>query len=493
MQDGRTAPAGAETIGGLADADRPRDVCRRAASATSRRALLGGAAALAVANRRPAAAAAGSVIVVGAGVSGLKAARDLHDAGWSVTVLEARDRIGGRIHTDESALGVPIDLGASWIHGLGDENPIARIARAEGWRLAPTDYDDWTLYDATGREVPPEEEADGYRLYRDVLRSARKRANRRNRDTSLRAALDREMRRRRLSPEARRAVDFNVNVEIEHEYAGPARDLSVWWWDNDEWLGGRSDAMVRDGYRQLLDLLLGNGADRLDVETGAAVERVEHGPTGVRVTVAGEGPPRAADACVVTVPLGVLKANAIAFSPPLPRAKRRAIAGLNMGILDKCFLRYPARFWDDSELVGHMAATAGAWAEWYDLERVSGAPIILGFNAADFAADLEDLPDDEIAAQAHSVLRAIYGSSIPEPTAFLVTKWGKDPWTRGSYAHVPPGMNTTAYAEIGKPVGARLFFAGEHTIKNYPNTVAGAYMSGARAAREVTKAVGGRR
>lgn len=453
-----------------------------------RRAVVGSA--LALAGARKAAAAPRSAVVVGAGVAGLKAARDLHDAGWSVTVLEARDRLGGRVWTDDATFGAPVDLGASWIHGLGDANPVARLAQTEGWGLAGTDYDDRSLYDSEGRPVPPAQESADFALYRKVLRSARAWAERRRRDTSLRAALDREIARRTLSPDRRRGVEYNVNTEIEHEYGADSADLSVWWWDNDQWLGGQRDAMVRDGYRQLVELLVGSGGGRLAVETGAAVERIERRADGVLVTVGGESSPRVADACVVTVPLGILQDGGVTFVPALPAAKRRAIAGLRMGVLDKCLLQYPDRFWGERELIGYVSETRGAWAEWYDLERVTGIPLIVGFNAGAYAQELGGRDAAAVAAEGHAVLRTIYGPDIPAPTAFRVTNWGADSWARGSYAHVPPGMNTTAYAEIGKPVGGRLFFAGEHTIKDYPNTVAGAFLTGQRAAREARSALG---
>jgi monoamine oxidase len=436
-----------------------------------------------------------TAIVVGSGVSGLKAARDLMTAGYSVTVFEGNSRIGGRTWTrdagDTLGAGVRVDLGASWIHGTQDANPIWRIARQQGWRTLPTNWNDGTLYFQSGnavREVPGSVEGRAWNLYRSVLKTARKAANRRNRDQSMQAAFDREIRRRGVTGLDRQLVLHYLNTEIEHDYAGAASDLSVWWWDNDKYLGGSNDAVIAGGYVQLVDLLRAG----LTIRTGAVVKRVEHSATGATVTLA-NGERHSAAACIVTVPLGVLKSlngtAALAFSPLLPQDQRDAISRLRMGALNKCYLRYPVKFWGDGQVISYAAEKTGYWAEWLDFSRVTGQNIILGFNAGKYGIEIEKKSDAQIAAEAHAVLRSIYGGSIPAPSGSLVTKWMRDPFSLGSYAHVPPGSNTTDYGLLGQPSGKRLFLAGEHTTRDYPNTVHGAYLTGERAARQVRSAV----
>ncbi|MFM9105866.1 MAG: flavin monoamine oxidase family protein, partial [Chloroflexota bacterium] len=440
--------------------------------------------------------AARTASVAGSGVSGLKAARDLAAAGYAVTVLEGNDRIGGRTWTRDASpelgAGVRVDMGASWIHGTQDANPIWRISREQGWRTATTNWNDGRLFYQAGasvREVPASDENRSWSLYRSVLKSARKAANRRERDQSLRAALDAEIRRRGVAGLDRQLLEYWVHSEIELDYAGAASDLSVWWWDNDKYLGGSNDAVVADGYGQLVNLLAGG----LDIRTGAVVKRVEHGASGVTVTTA-NGQRYAASAAVVTVPLGVLRARngaaALAFAPDLPPDQRAAISRLRMGALNKCYLRYPVKFWGNGQVTSYAARKIGTWAEWLDFSRFTGQNVIVGFNGGKYGIDIEKKSDAQIAGEAHAVLRAIYGAAIPSPSGYLVTRWMRDPFALGSYAHVPPGSNTSDYGLLGQPSGKRLFLAGEHTTRDYPNTVHGAFLTGERAARQVRQAVG---
>ena len=448
---------------------------------------------LAVAN-----AAAPSVIVVGAGISGLAAAADLVSSGCRVTVLEGRDRIGGRAWThsasnDDLGNGVSVDLGAAWIHGLREANPIAAIADREDWDLAVTNWDDGILHRETDTGVTSVSNAAvdrTWNLYRDVISAARRAADRRSRDQSMQAALDAELRRRALSSADEQLVRYWASSEIEYDYAGALDDLSAWWFDNDKYLGGSSEAIVKAGYRQLVDLL----SDGLTIRTSAIVKQITHARSGVEVRLQG-GEILTADSCIVTVPLGVLQASAtetagITISPALPRAHRRAISGLRMGALNKLFLRYPENFWGNDQIISYASQTPGRWTEWLNYQPITGRPVLCGFNAGAYSIALEDRSDAQIAEEGHTILRAIHGNSIPEPAGYLVTKWMSDPFARGSYAHVPPGMNTTAYGALAQLAGPRLTLAGEHTTADYPNTIHGAYLSGIRAAQQIAQALG---
>ena len=424
------------------------------------------------------AAAADQVVVVGAGIAGIAAARWLTDQGLCVIVLEARDRIGGRIWTDES-LGFPLDLGASWIVGAADPNPVWGLRQQEGWRVVPTDFQDIAIYDHDGARVSDEQLALDEQRYFMLFREARRWSNKRKRDTSLLTALQHVSARRAVDEYQQRAFDYQLSFNFETDYAGDASELSARSFDQDSWLGGESAVIVQDGYRQLIELL----SDGLDIRPGQTVVEIDYGDDPVRVrTTSAEF----TCACtIVTVPLGVLKSGIIEFRPQLPKQKRSALRKLQMGPLNKLYLQFPAKFWDDRQQLGYMANTRGLWSYWVDYTRIVDVPMLLGFNAALPGAAIEQESGAQTVASAMSVLRTIYGSSIPEPTATLITRWNHDPFALGSYAHIPPGASGDDYKRLAGSVGKRLFFAGEATTRRYPGTVAGALLTGERAAREV--------
>jgi len=343
------------------------------------------------------------VVVVGAGVAGLAAARALHRSGHEVVVLEARDRIGGRIHTDES-LGLPLDLGASWIHGI-EGNPLTALARRAGVPTAVTDYDNGVVYGPGGRPLSDRATRRIERSLRYFLDEIEGPREALDTDISLGAAIDQVVARDGdWTPAELRDLDFAVSTAIEHEYSGAAHDLSLFWWDAGSAHGGNDVLFPETGYRWLPDLL----ARDLDVRTGRVVSKVEWSPTGASVVANGET--LACAHVVVTLPLGVLESKTVEFVPPLPPSTRTAIDHLGMGVLDKLWLRFPRVFWDpDVDLFGYVSPFKGRWAEWYDFSRPTGEPILLGFNAAGYARELEGRTDGEVVADAMDVLRTIYG------------------------------------------------------------------------------------
>ncbi|HEU5302488.1 MAG TPA: FAD-dependent oxidoreductase [Acidimicrobiia bacterium] len=343
------------------------------------------------------------VVVVGAGVAGLAAARSLHRRGYEVVVLEARDRIGGRVVTD-ARLGLPLDLGASWIHGIHG-NPIAALARDHDVPTAVTDYENGIVYGPDGSPL-------SRRATRNLERTLRYFANEiedpreeLDDDISLGAAIDAVVARDGdWTPRELLGLDYSVNTTIEHEYAGDVHELSLFWWDAGSGFDGSDVLFPETGYRWLPRLL----AEGLDVRTGRVVTQVAWDAAGVSVVANGEAVPGAH--VVVTLPLGVLQAGAVEFVPALPAPNRRAIERLGMGVLDKLWLRFPRVFWDpDVDLFGYVSSVKGRWNEWYDFSRVTGEPILLGFNAATYARDLETRSDADVVADAMDVLRTIYG------------------------------------------------------------------------------------
>lgn len=343
------------------------------------------------------------VVVVGAGVAGLTAARDLHRRGYEVVVVEARDRIGGRVFTD-TRLGLPLDLGASWIHGI-DGNPIATLARQAGIPTTVTRYANSITYGPDGRPLGAAAERAlerNLRYFLDEIEGPRENLET---DISLGAAIDGVVARDGdWTPDELRGLDFAVNTTIEHEYAGDVHDLSLFWWDAGSELGGDDVLFPATGYRWLPELL----ADGLDVRTGQVVTKVTWDADGAAVV--SNGTTLTCAHVVVTLPVGVLEAGTVEFVPALPASTRTAIDRLGMGLLDKVWLRFPRVFWDrDIDAFGYVSPLKGRWTEWYDFSRPSGEPILLAFNAATYARELEARPDGEIVAEAMGVLRTIYG------------------------------------------------------------------------------------
>ena len=416
------------------------------------------------------------VIVIGAGMAGLSAARRLQQKGISVVVLEARNRIGGRTWTDDS-LGLPLDMGASWIHGVRG-NPVTDLAREFGVETAVTDYDNQIIYDAQGRKLSAAEVEELEAWLEELGEEADAYGEELDNDVSFGSTIDRIIADADLEPDELQKLNYALNSAIEHEYAADVHEMSLWEWWYGEDFGGK-DVVFPKGYGQIVAQL----AKGLDIHLNQIVSQIAY-DDGVTITTNQDS--FAADYAIVTLPLGVLKKASVTFSPALPTEKQRAISKLGMGLLNKVYFLFKEAFWDkDAIIIGHIAEQKGEWAEFLNLYNIVNQPVLLGFNAAEFARHLETLGDDEIVADGMRVLRTIYGRNIPDPQATLITRWQSDPFAGGSYSFVPPGASEADYKAMARPVANRLFFAGEATHSDYPSTVHGAILSGYREADRI--------
>jgi monoamine oxidase len=417
------------------------------------------------------------VLVVGAGVAGLTAARDLTAAGRSVQVIEGRDRIGGRLWTSQAWADVPIDLGASWIHGTKG-NPITALAEQAGATLLTTSYDSAVAYDASGRRLGPAEEAQ-VALASDEVAAALRRAQDDDVDRSVRAAIRRELAWVDLTADQRRLVDFITAGSIEAEYAGSAEELSAYWFDSIQEFPG-PDALLPRGYAAISGLL----AENLPIATGQVVTDIAWDDAGVQVrTTQGRF---AGSHVVVTAPLGVLQAGTIRFSPGLPDRTREAIEALGSGVLNKVVLRFDEVFWDDAVDWIEFVPDGGApWTQWVNLTRPTGRPVLLAFAAADLGRRVDAWADPRVVASAMDVLRTMYGRTVPDPVGWQITRWGADPLALGSYSCNALGSHPRMRDALAEPIDFRVFLAGEATEREWFSTVHGAYRSGQRAARDV--------
>lgn len=416
-----------------------------------------------------------NVLIIGAGMAGLAAARSLSKQGLKVIIIEGRQRLGGRIHTSQVWPELPMDLGASWIHGQ-KQNPITELANAAQAKRIATSYDSAELYiDARLQQLGVQDtnEATLEKLVNKALQQA---ANL-DTDISLQAAVDRVV-NKPLSPAYHAQLNFYLNSTYEQEYSGASHELSAQTLDDNEEFDG-ADVLFPQGYAQIPNYL----AQGLDIHLGQIVSKVTYTNTGV--TVKTQNQTYQADYVIITVPLGVLKRKAIQFNPPLPANKQAAIQRLGMGLLNKTYLRFDKVFWPkDIDWLEYLSPEAGHWAEWVSFAKI-GAPVLLGFNAADRAREVEAWSDQALIADAMQALKAMFGNAIPQPIGAQITRWAQDPFAYGSYSFNAVGSTNNDRAALAKTTNSRLFWAGEATHSEYPGTVHGAYLSGTRAAKSL--------
>lgn len=418
------------------------------------------------------------VLVLGAGMAGLAAARQLARAGRRVRVLEARGRIGGRVHTSAAWPDLPIDLGASWIHGHRG-NPLTALAAEARARTLATDVDNAAAWWADGRPLSDRELARQAALgeaFEDAIVEAQDAAPDRPLADVLRAVSERVAR----TGDDRALLAQWANSTVEQEYAGALERLSTSWFDGAEAYPGE-DRLFPAGYGALPRHL----AAGLDVRLDTPVTRIAwrrdpieiHTPRGVHT----------ARQLVVALPLGVLQSGDVVFDPPLPPSRREALhEGLAMGLLNKVALRFDRPFWPvERDWLQVVDAAPGEFAEWVTLHRVTGRPALFGFNAAGAAERIEGLDDAATVDLAMRRLRGVFGRGIPSPVAAQVSRWKADPWARGSYSCVPTGSLPSQRRALGEPLDDRVVFAGEHCHPTHPATVHGAYLSGLEAARRL--------
>lgn len=417
------------------------------------------------------------IIVIGAGIAGLAAASHLNNSGFQVKILEARNRTGGRVWTNHS-MGMPVDMGASWIHGVNG-NPIKKIADQLDLKTSRTDYDNVTVFDHTGKQLDEASLEEIAESFEELIYEIEQYSETLSSDTSIGHALNRILEKYQLTPEETYAMNYAL-MSVIVDAAAELDELSLWYADQDEGFGG-GDKLFPGGYDQIVSHL----ARQLDIQLNAIVTGIEHSATGIKITTPENT--YTADAAIVTVPLGVLKSGNIRFMPDLPKEKQLAINKLGMGVINKVALQFPATFWSNkSEFIGNISSNTGEFPMFLNLAYYTKHPVLLAFAGAGYARAMEKQTDEQIKNNIMKILRNAYGQSLPEPVKILISRWRSDPFALGSYSHIPVGATGKDYDLLAEPLEhKRLLFAGEATMRQYPATVHGAYLSGIREAKRI--------
>ncbi|CAF0754511.1 unnamed protein product [Brachionus calyciflorus] len=547
------------------------------------------------------------VIVIGAGIAGLTAARQLREFGFQVIIYEARDRIGGRIATFRKGQYIA-DLGAMVITGLGG-NPIAILSKQISMDLMKIKQK-CPLYDTNGKMIQKDRDEIIEKEFNKLLEATSFLTHNldfdckiENKPVSLGDALElliklqekfvkkkqieyyakliseqekfkeisqklstvkdqikkltenleklksenindndcirefqimcaqkeirdkcqefnditiilEEIQKKLNTMEENQPCGIYLNIQdrqvldwhfanLEFANATPLNQLSLKHWDQDDEFEFSGPHMtVRNGY-SCLPIALSEG---LDIRLSSAAKKIKYSHSGVEVEVESTKPCATlniksskneiekADAVIITMPLGCLKEKApTMFDPVLPQWKSDAIKRLGFGNLNKVILCFDKVFWDPHiNLFGQVPLTTKGRGESFLFWNLYKAPVLLSLVAGEAASIMENVSDDLIISRCIAVLRAIFGNNqVPQPREAVVTRWKSDPWTRGSYSFVSVDSSGSDYdnlAEAIKPPNSdipRVYFAGEHTIRNYPATVHGALLSGLRESRKI--------
>jgi len=413
-------------------------------------------------------------VVIGGGVAGLAAARALKARGLEVVVLEARERLGGRVWTHRDGRSeVPIELGAEFVHGKPPG--LLQLARQARLRLGEADGEHWvvegrraSLGDLRMLEAlalfPRAAEADG------ALGPFLRRATRDHPALWPRAKLFGEgFYAADLSRASARAIGLQAR--------GAQR------------LHGDAIARVVDGYDGVVSALARGVEARCSVVATRVRWRRGRARVEVRGAAGGKLPEVTARAVVVTIPAVMLHTGAIRFEPALPARTRWALRGFDPGPIVKIALRFRSPVWEDTKLRDFAflhGASMPVRTFWRPLP--SKAPLVIGWAAGPMGEAMTGKPREAVTRAALVSLSRAFGLSAraleSELDAALVTDWPQDPFSRGGYAVVRAGYEDAPSA-LATPVDGTLFFAGEATHLDQPGTVHGAIETGERAARHV--------
>lgn len=413
-------------------------------------------------------------IVVGAGLAGLAAAERLIAAGRSVTLLEARDRIGGRVMTAGHDGAVPLDLGPEWI---GEDGAVHDLLAAAGVRLLRAD----------GQRV--QRVPGGWQSLDDRPDSVGKLLERASKVAKADMALDDALATCCSAEEQASLTELFAYVE-GFNAADPSRVSLRWLIEVEEnQPADLSDLRSAEGAHRAVDLLAGNCRDKWDLRLETVVQEVRW-RRGEAKVITSAGASLRAESAVITVPLPCFER--MRFDPDL-REKRDAARLLEMGSATKLLLRFRRPFWRDiAELrdVLFIHAFDQPFPTWWT-PLDPGAPFLVAWAGGPQSDRLGTGDTRALVTLALRSLAAPFGMREADLSALLVDHhhhdWNGDPYSRGAYSYACVG-GTETYRTLAAPVENTLYFAGEATCgKGYNATMEGAVESGRRAADEVVR------
>lgn len=415
------------------------------------------------------------VIIIGAGIAGLAAARKLSIEGFQVTILEARNRIGGRVWTDNS-MGLPIEMGAGFIEGK--DNPIRKLI--DQFKLSVKEFplEDMELFDSKGNTIDNVDNEKIQKLYNIFLKKLHLMKNSLSKEKSLAEAKDIILSEMVFSEEERDSLNLAISSNLENRYGTNLKNISLQYSDEKNF-STDSMSIPTEGF----SLVINNLSKELNIKTSHIVSKIEYDKKVKISTNHGEF---TADYVLVTVPLGVLKKKKIEFIPELPENKKIAIQNLGFGTINKLFFKFPQKFWSsDTKRFRLISQTKKGFIEFWNVNSSSDAPILSTILSGEQAINLETRNKKEIISESMYGLRKIFGPKTQTPIEIQVSKWHSDPFSFGTSSYLTIHSEPESYNVMAEPINDLVFFAGEGTNNMNPNSLQGAFLSGEREANRI--------
>ncbi len=424
-----------------------------------------------------------AVIVIGAGIAGLAAARQARQRGYTPIVFEGSNRLGGRILTDRTSItGAVLEQGAQWIHNAGGTQPLSQLfTLANITGTFNTDFTNLSLYDAAGVAVSGGTQTTYQANYAQLLSTTVPGAATATR--SVRDAL--QVANPSVLTDA--LMRYYLTTGAERDLGGSIESLASQHINSIARYPGTTETLPTGGWDALITYL----AQGLDIRLNQRVTKIDTSRLNQAEVTTADGKLHYARFVIITVPLGVLKQDAsstnhITFNPELPTGKRDAIARARMGNTNRIFLKYGSQFWPATHCIGYASALTEAKGKFPLFINhnmfAPGTNVLSTFALGQYGAAIEARTNDQVAADVTAYLRSLYGTGVPSPTTTVVTRWGQNPWSFGSSPYYNTGLAPQDIDIIRDGSGTRLRFAGDHCRKDYLGTAHGAYLSGVDAA-----------
>jgi monoamine oxidase len=414
------------------------------------------------------------VIVIGAGASGIAAAKKLSDSGINVRILEARDRIGGRIHTEKNLFGYPIDLGAILITQQKD-NPMLKNAKNFNVKQVPINFGN-NVYKLPNNNIKSKNIAIRIGEVFDNYIKYIKKNYEIIKNKSVKNSIKSYIKNQKLNFFDRILIIFTSGF-FNFALKRPLYDVKDYILNGAKGFAGDAN-LTPDGYIRLLE----PDAKDLDIKFRTEVKKIYQ--NGKKVIITDQrGIKYISDYVILTVPLGYLKKNIIKFYPPLSFPKQDAINKLAFYNMNKIFVEFEEKFWDDSHFISFLIEPI--ILEWAcNFTVVNGKNLLIFFVSEDNYDKIKNKSDVEIRDMIVTMLNVAYPGKNIKIMQYLKTNWNDDPYSFGSFTEV--AGHEYLRRRFIKPEG-RLIFAGEHTSPKYNAFVYGAYLSGLRAAKQIIK------